>query len=306
MSKATTKKEAFPLPKRLENELAEFQPIAQVPQYTRVKHFANLGDAIAMMAAMKRYYDVTGRKIIFSQVKNQLAQYYPGATHGTVDQNGDMVCMNQAMFDMIKPLIESQYYIHKMEAYEGQHIDLDFDVIRGKTFVNMPNGMIQSWIMFAFPDLACDLSKPWISLDGDCSKDVKKQVSGKVIINFTERYRNSIIDYFFLKNYASEIIFAGTEKEHFKFCHQWQLNVPRLNINNFLEIAYALREAKFLLSNQSFLWNLAEAMKTPRVLEVCNFAVNCMPFVGEDSYGYYHQVGAEYYFRTMMNKTVGK
>lgn len=291
-----------PLPKRLENDLAGFQPIADIPQYTRIKHFANLGDAIAMMAAMKRYYEVTGRKIIFSQQKNQLAQYYQGANHGTKNSAGEMVCMNDAMFNMLLPLVESQEYIHKMEAYEGQHVDLDFDVIRGKTFVNLPHGMIQSWVMYAFPDLACDLSKPWIKIEGDCPKHIKKQVSGKVIINFTERYRNSIIDYFFLKNYTGEIIFAGTETEHFKFCHQWQVNVPRLEVNNFLELAHAIKEAKFLLANQSFCWGIAEAMKTPRVLEVCNFAVNCMPFVGEESYGYYHQVGAEYYFRTMLNK----
>ncbi len=302
-AKATTKQPPS-MPKRLENELAANQPKLDLTQTTRIKHFANLGDCIAMMAAMKKYHDVTGRKVVLAQVKNQLAQYYQGATHGTVNQDGDMVCMNDKMFDMIKPLVESQEYIHKMEAYEGQHIDLDFDVIRGKTFVNMPHGSIQAWIMYAFPDLACDLSKSWIVVDGKHS--IESKVKGKAIINFTERYRNTITDYFFLKNYASELIFAGTETEHWKFCQKWQLNIPRLEVKNFLELAYALKASRFLLSNQSFLWNLAEAMKTPRVLEVCNFAVNCLPFYGEDSYGFYHQVGLEYYVRTMFNKTAAK
>jgi hypothetical protein len=64
-----------------------------------------------------------------------------------------------------------------------------------------------------------------------------------------------------------------------------------------------IKSSRFILGNQSFGWNIAEAMKTPRILEVCNYAPNCMPFVGEYSYGYYHQVGAEYYFRKLHNIT---
>ena len=46
--------------------------------YTTVKHFANLGDAIAVMGAVKKYYDVTSRKVMFCQTVNQEASYYPG------------------------------------------------------------------------------------------------------------------------------------------------------------------------------------------------------------------------------------
>ncbi|MHA4791091.1 hypothetical protein, partial [Klebsiella pneumoniae] len=78
---------------------------------------------------------------------------------------------------------------------------------------------------------------------------------------------------------------------------QWQLNIPRLEITNFLELAYALKESRFMLGNQSMNWNLAESLKTPRILEVCQYAQNCQPLIGEDSYGFFHQVGLEYYFR---------
>lgn len=273
---------------------------------TRVRHAVNLGDLAACLAPIKKYWEVTGRKVILSQQVNMPAAYYPGATHPTVDEMGTMVTMNEFTFDMVKPLVEAQPYIHCMEKYEGQKIDLDFNVIRQKTFVNLPHGAIQNWIVFAFPDLAFDLSKPWVELPGKCPKRIKDQVEGKVIINFTERYRNSIIDYFFLKNYAPDLIFAGTEREHFLFCNQWQLSIPRLEVTNFLDSAYALKEARFMVGNQSFLWNLAEALKTPRVLEVCQYAQNCINGVGEHSYGYFHQVGADYYFRKMYNETAKK
>lgn len=271
--------------------------------YTRVKHFANLGDIIAIMPSLKRYWEATGRKVILCQQIGQLAQYYQGAVHPTVNEEGQNVCVNKSGFDMIKPLLESQEYIHKMEAYEGQHIDLDFDVIRGKTFVGLPNLMIQSWIPYAFPDLSCDLSKQWIHLKEVKNHPIKKQVKDKIIINFTERYRNDIIDYFFLKNYADDLIFAGTEREHFLFCNKWQLNIPRLQVKDFLEYAYAIKYSRFFLGCQSFGWNIAQAIHQPRIVELCRYAANIQPMIGEDSHGFFHQVGVEYYFRVLYNKT---
>jgi hypothetical protein len=276
-----------------------------VTDFTTVKHSTNLGDIIASLPAVKKYHEVTGRKISFMQRIDMAAMYYNGAVHPTTDANGTQVCINKTMFQMIKPLLESQEYIHNFVAYDGQKVDLDFDVIRGKTFVNLPHGAIQTWLMYAFPDLAYDISKPWMTLP-NIKHPIQKKVKGKVILNFTERYRNTIVDYFFLKNYASDLIFAGTETEHWKFCHQWQLNIPRLEIKDFLEYAYALKACRFLLSNQSFAWNLAQALGVPRVLEVCAFAQNCIAFVGEDSYGFFHQVGLEYYTRMMFNKTSAK
>jgi hypothetical protein len=270
---------------------------------TSVKHMANPGDQIAVMPALKKYFEATKRKIRFCQMINAPAAYYPGAIHPTVSPDGVMVTTNEPMFKMMKPLMESQEYIHCYEPYNGQHIDIDFDVIRGKTFVNLPHGAIQAWIVYAFPDLSFDLSDSWMNLNDNCPKHIKKQVSGKIILNFTERYRNQVVDYFFLKKYAPDLIFAGTEKEHFLFCNRWNVNIPYLKVNDFLELAYALKEARFLLSNQSLCWNLAEGLKTPRILEICQYAQNCQPMVGKNSYGFFHQTGLEYYFKVLYNQT---
>jgi len=292
---------------RLESELATSAAVEPVTQYyCRIKHSVNLGDIIAALPACKKYYEITKRKIIFCQAINQKAAYYSGAVHPTVDESGNAVCVNEPMWQMIKPLVESQEYIHSFERYEGQPIDLDFDVIRGKTFVGLPNLMIQSWLMYAFPDLSIDLSKPWMVLPEVKNHPVKKQVAGKVILNFTERYRNDIIDYFFLKNYSADLVFAGTEKEHFLFCNKWSLTIPRLEVKDFLEYAYAIKCSRFLLGNQSLGWNLAQAIHHPRIIELCRFAPNVQPMIGEDSHGYFHQVGAEYYFRRLYNETFGK
>ncbi len=282
-------------------EMATARPI-DTP-YTSIRHACNLGDIIAALPACKKYYEVTGRKIIFCQAINQRAAYYEGATHPTKNESGENVCVNSKMWEMVKPLIESQEYIHSFEKYEGQKIDLDFDVIRGKTFVGLPNLMIQSWIMYAFPDLDVDLSKPWVHLPEVKNHRIIKQVKGKVILNFTQRYRNDIIDYFFLQNYAPDLIFAGTEEEYWLFCNRWNLTIPRLEVKDFLEYAYAIKYCRFILGCQSFGWNIAQAIHAPRIIELCRFAPNVQPMIGERSYGFFHQVGVEYYFRRLYNET---
>lgn len=296
------------IPKRFDSEYAT-SPLLSPPDQnvTRVFHAVNPGDLMAAMGAIKKYYDITQRKVIVSQSVTTLAIYYPGATHPTVNDEGQNVCCNVPMWEMLKPLIESQHYIHSFEKYEGQKVDLDFNIIRGKTTVNLPNGSIQGWIPLAYPDLTFDISKPWMFLDdADCPDYIADQVNGKVILNFTARYRNNMIDYFFLKNYAPDLIFAGTEKEHWDFCNKWQLTIPHLKVNNFLDLGYAIQRARFLLGNQSMCINLAYALGTPRITEICTYAQNVIHMIGDDCYGFMYQTGAEYYLRTMYNKTANK
>lgn len=300
------KKKKPEISERLEKELATSITVKPEGYYTRFFHAVNPGDLIAAMGAIKKYYDVTKRKVIVSQSVTQLAAYYSGATHPTVNEMGENVCCNVPMWNMLKPLIESQEYVHAFEKYEGQRIDIDLNIIRGKTFVNLPSGVIQGWVPLAYPDLHFDISKPWMSIDGKCPPHILKQVKGKIILNFTERYRNNTIDYFFLKNYAPDLIFAGTEKEYWLFCNKWQLTIPRLEVNDFLELAYAIKYARFILANQSFCVNIAYAIGSPRILEICSFAQNVIHMIGDDCYGFLYQTGVEYYWRLLYNKTHGK
>lgn len=262
----------------------------------RAKHFCNLGDAISALAGLKSYYDRNNRKIIFCQQLNVEANYYQGATHETRNSNGVMVCMNERIWELLQPLLLSQEYIHSCEEFTGQKdILIDIDVIRKKLFVNLPHGPIQGWLMLAYPDLAYDISKAWVTIPDECPKHIEEQVKGKIIVNFTERYRNGHINYYFLRKFKHRIVFAGTDREHLLFVNKWKLDIPILKTNDFLEVAHALKKCKFLLSNQSAMWNLSFAMHTPHILEICEYAQNCISFVGEKSYGFFHQEGVEYY-----------
>lgn len=259
------------------------------------KHFCNPGDLVATLPSFKSFYLQNGKKIILAQQLNVKSEYYPGAVHPTTDENGAMVCMNKGMFDFMRPLVVSQEYMADMQVYDGQApIYIDIDIIRKKIFVNLPHGDIQSWPFYAFPDLAYDLSEPWIDLP---EKDIPiiPWVKDKILINFTERYRNGHIQYYFLRKYKNRLVFAGTEREHLLFCNAWSIDMPRLEVKDALELAYAIKYCKYLLCNQSLCWGISRAMKTPHVLEVCQYAQNCLPFHYKGSYGFLHQLGVENY-----------
>jgi hypothetical protein len=138
-----------------------------------------------------------------------------------------------------------------------------------------------------------DISKQWIDTHPSFHGVVPPEWN-KILINRTSRYQNQWINYFFLNKYESDMAFVGLEKERDDFCRQWNLNIPLLQVNNFKELALAFRGCRFFIGNQSMCFALAEAMKIPRILEVCPFAPNVDP-VGPLAYDFLYQEYFEYY-----------
>ena len=262
----------------------------------RFKHSANLGDLVACMASVKKICDDRNAKAIMYQRVGMEAFYYEGAKHPTVDDNGSNVCMNRTGLKMIKPLLKSQYYIEDVLEWNGEDVDFDLDNIRN-TFVNMPYGNIQRWYGYVYPQMFCDLSYPWIEVYNN--EDTITDVSNKVIINFTSRYRNNKITYYFLRYHLENLLFVGTDDEYKDFCEKYNLNIDRLVVKDFRDLMLYLNNCKFFLGNASFCFNLAEAMKIPRILEACNFSPSCTPH-GSDGYEFYHQPSLEYFFKKLI------
>ena len=258
------------------------------------KHSVNLGDLYSLLPSFKEIHKKYGRNAKIYQRLNMAGDYYTGAVHPTT-HNGVQVTMNQKMFDMAKPLIEYQSYIESFDVFKGQSIDIDFDKMRSM-FINMPNGSINRWCYYLFPDMATDLSKKWLEVP----KKVDPRTKGKIVLNFTERYRNHSITYFFLKEYLPHLIFTGTKGEYELFTKEWELDIPYLEVNDFLELAVCINSCDLYLGNQSSAFQLAEGLKKPRIVEACSYAPNVIPH-GDKGYDFYHQGGVEYYVKTLFN-----
>lgn len=259
-------------------------------------HPGTIGDVWASLPAVKCGYEKYGKMGVYLLMKNIPSQFYDKAFHPTKDESGTQVKLNQSMIDMIIPLLEAQSYIKEARVHDiNDKVTVSLGAIN-ETFVNMPNHSLSKWYFYVYPDLTCDLSIPYIEVP-NTEKDFG--TNGKVIISRTERYRNESIDYSFLKKYEDFIVFSGTMREYNNFCMTNDLNIPKLSISNFLELAQALKQSNGLISNQTQIFQIAEGMKIPRAVELCSFAPNVCT-QGADGFEFYNNYAAEYFLNRMM------
>lgn len=255
-------------------------------------HTGNIGDVWASIPAMRQFYRKTGKGIKLYLIKNVHGKYYEGAVHPTKDETGQSVMLNAKMIEMMEPLLLEQGFIKEVaviteEEYRETDILCHLEWVR-ESFVGMPHFPLQKWYSTIFPDLDFDLSEKWLEIS-DSDKDLAK---GKIIITRSERYTNPALDYGFLKPYEDDLLFCGTMREYNVFCMNYDLNIRKLTINNFLELAQAIKQCKFHISNQTQAHQLSEGLKIPRMLEACAAATNCIP-VGKDAFYYLNQVKLE-------------
>lgn len=267
-------------------------------QLVTFSHSGNVGDCWAAIPAMRQFHLKTGKFIKLYLIKDVHGFYYEGAVHPTKSDAGVSVMLNQKMIEMMTPLLLAQGFIKEVvtiteEEYKTTDILCHLEWIR-EANVGMPSFPIQKWYSTIFPDLDFDLAEKWLEVP-DSEKDLAK---GKVMITRSERYTNHLLDYSFLKSYEDDLLFCGTMREWNIFCMTYDLNVQKFNINNFLELAQAIKQCKFHISNQTQAAQLSEGQKTPRMLEACVGAPNCIP-VGKDAHYYLNQMALEHFFHKL-------
>lgn len=242
-------------------------------QTTVFLHQGSIGDCWASIPAMREYHRKTGKKVILYLVNGTKAFYYENAVHPTMGADGvTNVMLNEQVINMMIPLFKAQPFIHDCKIWSNQLFHVDLGKIR-ETNVNMPYGDLRRWYFLVYPDTSCDISEKYIEVP-ETEKDFAK---GKIIVTRSERYLNPNINYKFLKRYENDIIFIGTDIEYQIFTLRYGLHVERLLINDFLELAQALSQCKFHISNQTQAFQISEGLKIPRVLEACTFAPNVIP-----------------------------
>jgi hypothetical protein len=249
----------------------------------------NLGDLIYSLWGIKNVCEKLNCKAVIYQWVNREAFYYEGAKHPTKGDSGNEVTMNRKMFDMVRPLMLALPYVDDFLEYQGETVHFNLDRISHMQ-INIPFGEIRNWIGYCFPELQADLGDKVIEIPFSYLHSPKYDVSEAIIVNRTTRYRNPHIHYGVLNKYVSKghkIYFAGTLDEFSEFSG-FVHSAEYLKVDDFLELAFYISQCKLFIGNQSFCFALAEAMKVPRVLEVCSFAPNVIP-IGKEAYQYYDE-----------------
>ncbi len=253
------------------------------------------GDLLSMMPSLRESYRKTGRKCIIYQALNVIGDGYPGVKQPFTNERGESIMMGERTFSNLKPLLLSQEYIGEVVEFTGQKVDYDLDEIRFRTFTNQDKGSLHRALWYVFPEFACDLSEVWLNLPRGTF------YNGKIIINFTPRFRNHWINYYFLKPYQDRILFAGLEKERNEFCERWQLDIPLIEKDNFYDLAIAINSCKFFMSNQTAFAQIAEGTKIPRLLETCQILPHVIP-MGKNGFDYYHNEALQFYFNKLISE----
>ena len=269
----------------------------------KFKQSANVGDLISMLPGIRQFTIEVKRKAVIYQRLNVVGVGTADSVHPFKNEMEQPVCMNKYMFDMVRPLILEQDYIEDFLVFTGGEVDVDLDKIRLENFTNQPKGQINRWPFYVFPQMSCDLSKAWLKFPFpiiECQTNFGSRILAEtIIINFTVRYRQTMVHYFFLKEHESKIVFAGLESEYELFKKDYALNIPLLIIKDFSELARVISNCKFFIGNQSMAFQIAEGLKHPRLLEIFPGMPNVIP-IGENAYDAYHQGAIEYYFNKLL------
>lgn len=262
-------------------------------------HQGSIGDVWASIPAMREYYRKFNVKVNLLLASGVKAFYYEGANHPTMGKdNVTHVMLNDEVINMMIPLIKEQDFINDCRIWKNEPVNVNLGMIR-ETNVNMPYHSLSKWYFYVFPNLYTDLSEVWLNVP-DSDLDLAK---GKIIVTQTERYHNQHINYKFLKKYEDDILFCGTELEYYIFKIRYGLNIKRLVFSTFLELAQAIKQSRFHLTNQTQAAQLSEGMKTPRIVELCHFAPN-VDFIGKNAFEFYNQEALEYYVDYLYEKTI--
>lgn len=177
------------------------------------------------------------------------------------------VPLNDDEMQGIVEFLKTQPYIDDVQEWDGQEVDVDLDSCRDLDFTFT----LISLLYQIRTGVSFDLSLPWIDVGS-----ISVTHEADIIVSRTERY-HSPFDWAELVPWMDRAAFVGSKQEHELFVRQTGFNIRYLETKNWTELAGAILGSKLFIGNQSFAYSLAEAMKHPRVLEVCSFCPNCDP-----------------------------
>ncbi len=268
---------------KYESQINEIQNKINTKKNLSFLHSGHIGDIINILPVVKELSKHHICDLYININKPLEVKHY-------AHQAGD-VYLNNKIYDMLKPLLNSQKYINKVEIYKDQNIDINFDILRklpiNLLFDNLRYGSLISGVQ-------PDINQPYLEVAPH------KELQNKITVLRSLRYQNQFISYKFLENY-SNILFIGTRDEYIALKKDVK-NLEFYDCKNFLEMAEIIKASKFFLGNSSLGIDLAEATKVPRLLEACP-SFPARQIHGENAFDFYFQAHFEKYFEILIKKT---
>lgn len=225
------------------------------------KHSGNAGDIIYALPTIKALS-------IGRPVRLFLKLDVPVSSWTEKEHPIGKVGLNAPMVGFLRPLLEHQAWLSSIQIHNGEAVDYDLDMFREVPNIKGDRGDITHWYFWMFA-VSADLSQSWLEVRPPPVPSIK------IVLARSPRYRNPCINYAFLRDFG-EIDFVGTQSE-FEEMKQTLPKLRHLECGDFLQLARGIKAARFFIGNQSFPYAVAEALKVPRILEVCPDIPNVIP-----------------------------
>ena len=222
------------------------------------RHSGDMGDIVAGLYAVKQicekedanavlWLDTSGGK------DNPIIMKQSGGLGNKFNDSG---------YRFLKPLLEEQRYIKKVEKYDANSpIDCDLNRFReafmdkDKLMETGTNLLYAHQLMFGLP---MGVNEPWLEW-----MDVP--VKRKVLMSRSTRYHSSDQIYLQQRN-AKSVNFMGTDLEEKCFRDCTRMELPRISITNALDAAKTIcASEKFIVNGTLFYW-IAVGMGHPDIV----------------------------------------
>lgn len=206
------------------------------------KHSGDIGDLIYSLPIIK----YLGKGDLFLNIQGLQSKKPDGSYSGFTEN----------LLRLLMPLLESQNYINRVEAWKKQPVAVDLDYFRTGScnILNLCEKMLHS---YSVPKT--EIQSPWITCQ---PKKVAKHVFARSF-----RYRNDLIDYSkLLSEFDGDCVFIGLQEEHDDF----EAKFGKINfykVRDFLEMAEIINGSECFYGNQSSPMALAIAMNKSFVQE---------------------------------------
>ena len=219
-------------------------------------HSGNLGDILYSLYFCKEFSEAHK----FKQFNLNLQINVPDGDAKLNNHPFGAVRLTKDAAMFIKPLLESQPYIHNVfineNIPEGSFVLDNFRRLR----INFFSGDLRSWYYNLTGDiLPREFWKPILTTKPN------KKYQDKIILIATERYQNPFIDYKCLQQFKDKIIFMGLPNEYNIFCTKY-FSIDFCKVNSLEEAAQYMAGCKCVIGNPSGLYSVAECLKVPRIL----------------------------------------
>lgn len=193
---------------------------------------------------------------------------------------GNYFIMKKRHYGPMKRLLDLQPYI-EMVGYGGWPTNGGVDL---RKYRQVANRAITGGERKHLADCHAETCNITIDRESAWIEDLEPLDFADITINRSLRYHDKMgIDYCMLDNRGRQIIFLGRIEEYREFTQMYPIKCWHYECEDALEMARIIIGSKLFVGNQSLGFALAEAMKVPRILEVCIAKDNCRP-AGKDGH----------------------